>query len=233
MAKSRHSGSNRRQSRHVDEDSPDPKKTCCICYGGFRSDGTTRGAETPVQSPCGHVFGSTCISKWISISATCPLCRSQLPVIESKEEHNPNIGLDANTVIYVEYLTYSGVLCDLNALDWWFEEFESPREPQIAPAQPHIRRDRARCSKISRSGRRRANLGRSEYDDIWITALSKNVVCDVKPEVPDDHGFDDIEQGIKNCVSCFDDLLNSHKQWVAEAFACGGFERHDIFNFIV
>lgn len=34
--------------------------------------------EEPVQLPCGHIFGSSCIIKWSAESKTCPYCRVQL-----------------------------------------------------------------------------------------------------------------------------------------------------------
>jgi len=35
-------------------------------------------AERPVQMPCGHVFGSTCLKEWLYQSPTCPLCRVEV-----------------------------------------------------------------------------------------------------------------------------------------------------------
>jgi hypothetical protein len=35
-------------------------------------------AEVPVQMPCGHIFGSTCLKAWLYESPTCPLCRVEV-----------------------------------------------------------------------------------------------------------------------------------------------------------
>jgi len=35
-------------------------------------------AEVPVQMPCGHIFGSTCLKEWLYQSPTCPLCRVEV-----------------------------------------------------------------------------------------------------------------------------------------------------------
>lgn len=43
---------------------------CIICMEGFES---RVGGK---QVPCGHVFHSTCIAKWLSDHNSCPLCRS-------------------------------------------------------------------------------------------------------------------------------------------------------------
>ena len=34
--------------------------------------------ETPLEMPCGHVFGSTCLKAWLYQSPTCPLCRVEV-----------------------------------------------------------------------------------------------------------------------------------------------------------
>ena len=46
--------------------------------------------ETPVEMPCGHVFGETCLKAWLYQSPTCPLCRVE---VESyTEEPQPTQG---------------------------------------------------------------------------------------------------------------------------------------------
>ena len=40
---------------------------CCIC---------TCILEDPVESPCRHVFCSTCIKTWLSSQKSCPHCRA-------------------------------------------------------------------------------------------------------------------------------------------------------------
>lgn len=56
----------------------DPLKTCQICNEPHlmpRPDGTI---EVPSILPCGHVFGSLCISRWLEVSSLnkdCPHCR--------------------------------------------------------------------------------------------------------------------------------------------------------------
>ena len=48
--------------------------SCAICHETYTS-------EAAVRLPCGHEFGSDCISTWISPEqgrVTCPLCRHQL-----------------------------------------------------------------------------------------------------------------------------------------------------------
>jgi hypothetical protein len=34
--------------------------------------------ETPLEMPCAHVFGSTCLNAWLYQSPTCPLCRVEV-----------------------------------------------------------------------------------------------------------------------------------------------------------
>uniref|UniRef100_A9U0A6 RING-type E3 ubiquitin transferase n=1 Tax=Physcomitrium patens TaxID=3218 RepID=A9U0A6_PHYPA len=42
---------------------------CCICLSSYED-----GVELR-HLPCSHHFHSTCISKWLRINATCPLCK--------------------------------------------------------------------------------------------------------------------------------------------------------------
>lgn len=56
-------------------DHPEAVNTCPICQEAFEN---TARREVPVRLPCHHVFGALCISEWISIKRTCPLCRTVL-----------------------------------------------------------------------------------------------------------------------------------------------------------
>lgn len=53
------------------EDTPEPK-------AAQEAPSNTEEGETPVQMPCGHVFGSTCLKEWLYQSPTCPLCRVEV-----------------------------------------------------------------------------------------------------------------------------------------------------------
>ncbi|KAK3210632.1 hypothetical protein Dsin_015338 [Dipteronia sinensis] len=44
---------------------------CIVCLEDFQSE--FRGK----QVPCGHLYHESCISKWLSFSNSCPLCRSR------------------------------------------------------------------------------------------------------------------------------------------------------------
>ncbi|WCJ19592.1 RING/U-box superfamily protein [Euphorbia peplus] len=48
------------------------KEDCGICLEEI--------TEIGAGMPCDHVFHRTCIEKWLNISHSCPLCRSELPV---------------------------------------------------------------------------------------------------------------------------------------------------------
>lgn len=55
-------------------DLPNELNSCPICKEAYED---TEELEVPVRLPCGHLFGSLCISIWISKN-TCPLCRAVL-----------------------------------------------------------------------------------------------------------------------------------------------------------
>lgn len=59
------------------EDCQDPQKSCCICYTTYTTT-SAHGSEEPIQLACGHVFGATCIQKWMLTKNTCPLCRTEI-----------------------------------------------------------------------------------------------------------------------------------------------------------
>jgi hypothetical protein len=46
----------------------DDEPFCCICFEGERF----------VLTPCYHLFCQSCISRWIMLSGSCPMCRKEL-----------------------------------------------------------------------------------------------------------------------------------------------------------
>jgi hypothetical protein len=57
-----------------------PNTVCDICseaIGHIRHDGST---EIPYKLPCSHVFGNTCILRWLEVSSQqdCPICRRKM-----------------------------------------------------------------------------------------------------------------------------------------------------------
>ncbi|KVI01234.1 E3 ubiquitin-protein ligase RING1-like [Cynara cardunculus var. scolymus] len=47
---------------------------CTVCMEGFDSSSCTSGK----QAPCGHIYHFDCITKWLSLHNSCPLCRSKV-----------------------------------------------------------------------------------------------------------------------------------------------------------
>jgi hypothetical protein len=76
--------------RPVSEDTRE--RSCCICYELFSPTPSSHGSEVPIQLPCGHVFGETCILRWTLTNGSCPLCRKDIFVIDG---HPANHHLDA------------------------------------------------------------------------------------------------------------------------------------------
>lgn len=46
---------------------------CAVCTEGIRFGGAAK------RTPCGHVFHQDCISRWLSVNYSCPLCRQKCP----------------------------------------------------------------------------------------------------------------------------------------------------------
>ncbi|KAL6586002.1 hypothetical protein OROMI_002646 [Orobanche minor] len=52
-------------------------RSCRVCLEGF-----CFGGAAGKQVSCGHVFHENCISQWLSIHSSCPLCRRKLSAPE-------------------------------------------------------------------------------------------------------------------------------------------------------
>lgn len=81
----------------VEADTLDPEERACyICFQSFGFAISNRGEpELPVQLPCGHVFGVTCISTWTLLNDSCPLCRRKVLDINDCPVSRP--GLDSSS----------------------------------------------------------------------------------------------------------------------------------------
>ena len=56
----------------ISEEHVNNNLTCSICFDDFEL-----GAEASKPN-CGHIYHSTCLSKWRAFGDTCPLCRSRM-----------------------------------------------------------------------------------------------------------------------------------------------------------
>lgn len=65
------------------KDLPEGYHDCPICQEAFEN---KEDSEAPVRLPCRHIFGKSCISKWLS-NNTCPLCRDAIypPVVPNAQ----------------------------------------------------------------------------------------------------------------------------------------------------
>jgi hypothetical protein len=72
------------EKKYCKKDEKDPKKleypTCSICLMDI-NDG-----QNTILLPCGHMFHSDCVTKWLEIHNTCPLCRFELPTDDPNYE---------------------------------------------------------------------------------------------------------------------------------------------------
>ncbi|KAK9461460.1 uncharacterized protein V1516DRAFT_676015 [Lipomyces oligophaga] len=81
--------------------------------------------HVPLQMPCGHIFGKTCLKEWLSSSTTCPLCRT---AIEAEPQAAQQFSFSAP-----ESLPFI-----LGPLFNFFHVARQPRETQNSPQQEEI-----------------------------------------------------------------------------------------------
>ncbi|XP_038877426.1 E3 ubiquitin-protein ligase RNF126-like [Benincasa hispida] len=55
------------------------KDVCAVCIEDFLPD------ESGKQIPCGHVYHQSCLSSWLSVGDSCPLCRRHIASDEEME----------------------------------------------------------------------------------------------------------------------------------------------------
>jgi len=70
--------------QHIDQ-----KVQCSVCWDDFKLD------ETVIQLPCEHIFHKDCITPWLELHATCPVCRK--PLNEAAEAHSRQAETEANS----------------------------------------------------------------------------------------------------------------------------------------
>ena len=55
------------------------KQDCPICLHPLISDSNAKAQEPPVRiNLCGHIFGKSCITRWLGTHDTCPSCRATI-----------------------------------------------------------------------------------------------------------------------------------------------------------
>ena len=64
-----------------------PTDSCCpICFPSYENPTPDSGSfERAVRLPCNHLFGSECLSEWLTQNKTCPLCRYNLTIIHERD----------------------------------------------------------------------------------------------------------------------------------------------------
>jgi len=65
----------------IDESNVDSHKCCSICFDNFQV-----GANNVVSLPCSHAFDRGCVVQWLAQHNTCPICRYELPTLDSEVE---------------------------------------------------------------------------------------------------------------------------------------------------
>ena len=76
------------EKKYCKKDEKDPNKfefpECSICLMEVKE------GEDTILLPCGHMFHDNCVTKWLKIHNTCPLCRFELPTDNAEYERLRN-----------------------------------------------------------------------------------------------------------------------------------------------
>ncbi|KAH9868977.1 hypothetical protein J1614_008054 [Plenodomus biglobosus] len=198
----------------------DPHKCCSICYDLY---GISEDREQSVQLACGHRFGSKCISKWIKAKGTCPLCRA--PQIRFGNHYysrsvkgNIQVGIAAPRLEHGEPGRQS-------TSNHWREA------PALQSSSRSVPQQRSNIMSTMRPERGHLRIRRNvtrphcagQEDDIWLTVLHHHASTLPHATLSLSSRF-----GCRNANiygdelssdSTFEDLLNVHKRWMAEALA--------------
>jgi hypothetical protein len=170
--------------------------SCCICYHAYSFDPMNSEAEDPVQLVCGHVFGTTCIEKWVRTNSTCPLCRAQLN-FQSKTDEEAIIDSLSYTGHFswhreVDHETDANGESEAEYFDAQ-EEFETPRHIHYHPSE-----------------------------DIWLTLAYYEDLTKLYTPLKPSFSFDisKVELCIDDCfhefVDCHNELVDCHEQWMSD-----------------
>jgi hypothetical protein len=77
------------EKKYCKKDDKDPNKLeypeCSICLTEVNE------GEDTILLPCGHMFHDACVTKWLKIHNTCPLCRFELPTDDANYERERNM----------------------------------------------------------------------------------------------------------------------------------------------
>jgi hypothetical protein len=163
--------------------------SCCICYHPYSFDPMDPEAEEPVQLVCGHVFGATCIEKWVRTNSTCPLCRAEL---KSQSIIDEEAALEAFSY-HDDFSWHDEVGYDSDTDGVSEAEYFDAHQDFESPSQIHYR----------------------SSEDIWLTVAyheeSPPLYTPLKPSFP----FDDIDTVELAIDDCHDELVVCHKQWMS------------------
>ncbi|KAI9470915.1 MAG: hypothetical protein EXX96DRAFT_586190 [Benjaminiella poitrasii] len=147
---------------------PDAKDDCCICQDTF-------GTELEIyQLPCQHKYHGTCITRWLNLNTTCPICRYSLIKLEEEDGNGVDLGLgDNNTHTHDDDPRRETILH--RSIDHWFHDerrqsHESRRREErissfSSPLRPHYDSEDEQNEAIDDYFRRRSN---TREDGEWI-----------------------------------------------------------------
>ena len=121
------------------EDLPVDQQTCSVCQEPYLTKDGHSNEEVVILPECGHIFGHSCIQKWLDPNSgdqqnTCPLCRDVLFEVPHIPEILPNPLTSLSAEEYLGFLEQLGFLVeDQDTLRVFRSQSPSPR-----PIPPHL-----------------------------------------------------------------------------------------------
>jgi hypothetical protein len=183
--------------------------SCCICYHPYSLDFMEPEAEEPVQLVCGHVFGATCVGKWVRTNSTCPLCRAELKFQSIIDEEAVVEGFSYHdNISWQDEVNYDS---DSEEVEYFNAQqgFETPAQIQYRSAE-----------------------------DIWLTVAYREVTPQLYTPLKPSFSFGDInsvELAVDDCynelIDCHDELVDCHKQWMSDYLNDGERDNEDAIKF--
>jgi hypothetical protein len=84
---------------------------CLICSICLNDVCIKKDKDHKIQTPCGHIFHSDCLSTWLSCNDTCPMCRKKIPDFIFQKHFVNSVVTCAGICLFLVTLPFKTTIC--------------------------------------------------------------------------------------------------------------------------